>query len=126
MVIFYADDDEDDRYLFNEVIKRINPDIIIIEAEDGSDAVHILSQAQINLPDIIFLDINMPLLNGYETLLELRKNERLKNTKFVLYSTADKMSLPSARKNGLNVQYVRKSNTLKDSIETLRAVIYPA
>src|SRR5687768_8229934 len=125
MVILYADDDEDDRYLFHEVIKRIDPDIIVLEAEDGFDAIHIPSQAQIDLPDMVFLDINMPLMNGYETLSELQKNIRLKNTRFVLYSTAQKITLTPARDKGMNIQFVRKCNTVKDSIETLRAVIYP-
>ena len=125
MVILYADDDVDDRYFFNEVVKEINPDIVVIEAEDGFDAIHILSQAQIKMPDIIFLDINMPLIDGYETLSELQKINQLKNTKFVLYSTAEKANLPSGRDSGSNIQYLRKANTQGESMENLRAVIYP-
>lgn len=68
MVILYADDDEDDRDLFREILKQIDPSINLIIAEDGFDAIHILSNAQIDLPDIFFLDVNMPLLEGYENI----------------------------------------------------------
>jgi CheY-like chemotaxis protein len=73
MVIFYANDDKDDRELFGEVVKEIDPTFTVIHAKDGLDAVRILSKPTLKLPDIIFLDINMPMMDGYETLVELGK-----------------------------------------------------
>ena len=49
------------------------------DAENGVDAVKILSQPIGNTPDIIFLDINMPVMDGFETLVEIRKDKRYRN-----------------------------------------------
>jgi CheY-like chemotaxis protein len=122
MVVLYADDDDDERDLFAHVLKQINPDIKLIEAEDGYDAIHIVSNAQIDIPDIVFLDINMPLMDGYETLVELRKDRRLKNTKFVLYSTGVKPQI-AAGSDGWDISYLKKGNTLQDSVNQIREVI---
>lgn len=122
MVILYVDDDQDDRELFCEAVKHIDPSYTIIEAKDGHDAIHIVHHVDRQIPDMIFLDINMPLLDGFETLAELKKNRRLINTEFVIYSTAIKASIPERYKN-LGVFYLQKGNTMKDSINRIRSVI---
>ena len=86
MVILYADDDEDDREIFVEILKNIDEGIRLVQAEDGFHTLTILDS--IDLPDIIFLDINMPVLNGYETLAEIRKDKRFSQVKVVMFSTA--------------------------------------
>ena len=121
MVILYADDDKDDREFFSEAVRSINHTYKLIEARDGRDAIQIVYQSD-QIPDVIFLDINMPLLDGFETLVELKKNSRLRITKFVMYSTAIKTQLPERYKN-LGVSYLKKSFTMKDSIDSIRAVI---
>lgn len=122
MVILYADDDKDDREFFFEAVKQINPSFTLIEAKDGVDAIHIVHDIEDQIPNIIFLDINMPLLDGFETLVELKKNRRLKNTEFVMYSTAINPSSHERYEN-FHISYLRKSNTMKDSIDSIRAII---
>src|SRR5688500_12291348 len=85
MVILYADDDEDDRLTFAEMLHEIDPSIRLIQAEDGLHALDFLENGA--LPDILFLDINMPILNGYETLAEIRKDPRFSNMKVFMFST---------------------------------------
>ena len=79
MVILYADDNKDDLDLFSEVVKQINSSYTVIMAENGVDAVKILSQPIGNKPDIIFLYHNMPIMDGFEMLVEIRKDKRYRN-----------------------------------------------
>lgn len=103
MRIFYADDDAEDREIFCEIITEINPAIKVALAKDGREALDCLS-ALTQLPDVIFLDINMPRMSGVECLSRLKSNDRLKSIPVVIYSTtshsqeADKLLALGAKK----------------------------
>jgi CheY-like chemotaxis protein len=115
MLVFYADDDED-REIFAEMLKRIDPTITIVEAEDGIETI--IKLANLDLPDIIFLDINMPKLNGYETLMQIRKDVRLKDAKVIMYSTAVNQNRFSEHSN-LNATFLLKPNTFTEGLSNL-------
>lgn len=120
MTILYADDDSDDREIFAEILGEIDPQIKLLEAADGLETINILSKGSV--PDIIFLDINMPFLNGDQTLVEIRKDHRLKDTKVVMYSTCvNKNSIPVYVT--LNAQYLNKPYTIQEGVNSLRHVI---
>lgn len=86
MNIFYADDDEDDREIFCIAIQQINPAIKVTVSKDGQEALQILT-AQSTPPNFIFLDVNMPRMNGVECLIKLKSDNRLKNIPVIMYST---------------------------------------
>jgi DNA-binding response OmpR family regulator len=86
MTVFYADDDPEDCELFAEALLLIEPSITSIIARDGEEALAYLQNTQ-QLPDYIFLDINMPLVNGKECLIEIKKNDTLKKIPVIMYST---------------------------------------
>ena len=86
MTILYADDDFDDRMLFLEAFSEIERSISCITFCDGRALLEMLNKAQ-KLPDVIFLDINMPVLDGRECLIELKRDSRLKNIPVVIHST---------------------------------------
>ncbi len=71
---------------------------------------------------LIFLDINMPLLNGDPTLVEIRKDQRLKDTKVVMHSTTVNQNSNPVHAN-LNAQYDNKPHTVKEGIRVLRHFI---
>ncbi len=85
--VLYADDDADDVELFQEILREIDRSILFLYAADGLQALKVLREA-IVLPDIVFLDINMPLINGKECLMEIRRDEYLKKLPVVMYSTS--------------------------------------
>ena len=86
MTILYADDDPDDCELVCEALHDVDPSILFMTANDGYEALAILRKNR-RLPDYIFLDINMPKMDGKTCLLELKKDQRLKNIPVVIYST---------------------------------------
>ncbi len=83
-----VDDDNDDAELFSEALAEINPPVNFYHVEDGHRAFHFLSNAQNKKPDIIFLDINMPEVSGWQCLIKLKKHEDYKNIPVIMYSTS--------------------------------------
>ena len=84
--VLLIDDDIDDRMIFGEVLKELAPDIIYHEATNGEDALSKLGGNMI--PDLIFLDLNMPRVDGKQFLAEVRHLEHLKNIPVIIYTTS--------------------------------------
>jgi len=82
------DDDTDDRELFSEALAAVDPVIICDQATDGAEAFSLLRNNLISAPDIIFLDINMPVMNGWQFLSSLKKEEGLRDIPVIMYSTS--------------------------------------
>ena len=86
-ILMIVDDDKDDRFFFRSAIRKKNPSYKCLEAEDGADALKQLRKAK-HLPDFIFLDLNMPKMDGRECLKELKKDKLLKKIPVIIYSTS--------------------------------------
>jgi CheY-like chemotaxis protein len=84
--ILLADDDADDRELFEEALSDIHPNAVLTTAQDGEELMYILRNY--HTPDLIFLDLNMPRKNGKECLHEIVKNPTLKKIPIVIFSTS--------------------------------------
>ena len=81
-----VDDDEDDSDLIVEVIKEIDASVHYTYAMEGPEALALLEKEY--MPHIIFLDINMPGMNGWQCLTKLKANERTKHIPVIMYSTS--------------------------------------
>ena len=88
IVILIVDDDEDDRKLFIESAREINAGITFITAGDGQEAVRLLKDEHIRLPDYIFLDLRMPRVGGKKCLEEIRRDKRLHGVPVFIYTTS--------------------------------------
>ncbi len=87
-LLMIVDDDKDDRFFFRSAIRKNNPSFECIEAENGVEALQQLRSTDA-LPDFIFLDLNMPKMDGRECLMELKKDKILKNIPVIIYSTSE-------------------------------------
>lgn len=89
--IYLADDDSDDRDLFVEAMMEVDPSIIIRQAEDGIDLMDkLLTLSKAELPEYIFIDINMPRKSGFECLEEIRNHKgNLKELNVIVFSTSN-------------------------------------
>jgi len=85
-VFLLVDDDSDDSELFGEAIQENNPEIAVHVATNGREAFNVLNE--IEQPDLIFLDINMPIMNGWECLAKLKISAEYKNIPVIMYSTS--------------------------------------
>jgi len=86
--VMLADDDKDDQHLFEEALKKTHVPTNLTTADDGEQLMNHLHDDTVPNPDIIFLDINMPVKNGSECLEEIRADEQLKDIPVVMYSTS--------------------------------------
>ena len=108
--ILLADDDKDDRFFFKTVLNDIPIETHLTTVFDGEQLIDYLSKNSKNLPDVLFLDLNMPRKNGHECLVEIKLNEKFKQLPIIIYSTSlDEMIAEGLYKNGA-YHYIRKTN----------------
>ncbi|HEX8039222.1 MAG TPA: response regulator [Chryseosolibacter sp.] len=94
------DDDSDDQEIFITAAAEVNPTIICQVVSDGNDALKLLNETS-ELPDLIFLDINLPKMDGFEILIHLKRNQRLRGIPVIVYSTTrDESQIAKAVKLG--------------------------
>jgi len=86
--IILAEDDEDDRLIFKEAVNELSSPFEIRIAEDGFELLNFLEKPNIELPHLVLLDLNMPLINGFECLETMKKDERLRHIPVIIYSTS--------------------------------------
>lgn len=86
MNILYIDDDAEDREIFRDAVLSIDQKIVLNTANDGLDGIKVLEELTV-VPDFIFLDINMPRMNGKQFLIEIRQTIRLRTIPVIIYST---------------------------------------
>lgn len=85
--ILLADDDEDDRYFFRKIIDELPFQTQLTTAEDGQKLMDYLLLNSTKLPDVLFLDYNMPRKNGFECLVAIKLNPKLQKLPVIIYST---------------------------------------
>ena len=108
-LILLADDDVDDCMFFTKAIEELHLSVKLVSVHDGEAVMNWLNAAK-NLPDIIFLDMNMPCKNGAECLAEIKAIERLKHIPIVIISTSlDEHLTKSLYESGAQ-WYIKKPN----------------
>lgn len=83
-----VDDDIDDIIIFQETLKKVDDKIGFFYVNNGKDAIDLLIENAPNLPSLIFLDINMPRMDGKECLKIIKQDERLKHIPVLMYTTS--------------------------------------
>ena len=89
MTVLYVEDDPEDRDIFKEALESISPSSVCHLATDGNDGLRYLLKNSVQ-PDYIFLDINLPEMNGKEFLKMIKETERFRNIPVVMYSTSSR------------------------------------
>jgi CheY-like chemotaxis protein len=114
--ILLADDDIDDRFFFDKILKEIPITNHLTTVNNGEQLMNYLIENSEHLPDVLFLDLSMPLKTGFECLSEIKENKKLKALSVIMFST----SYPQDLKYELNIMkmlydigaqdYIRKPN----------------
>jgi PleD family two-component response regulator len=85
--VFNTDDDDDDHLVFSLALKEVNPSATLHSFYSCSEIITYLKDENMPLPDIIFLDQNMPGNSGNECLAEIKKLAHLERIPIVMYTT---------------------------------------
>lgn len=86
--VLLADDDKDDRFFFEKALHEILPNSRLATIQNGEELMKYLIKNQRNLPDVLFLDLNMPRKSGAECLTDIKANAVLKSLPVIIYSTS--------------------------------------
>lgn len=112
--ILYVDDDEDDRDILSHAIRAISPDVGLVLAGDGLSALDYLNrqkECNAQLPGLIVLDINMPYLDGRQTLEKIRSNPALQNIPIIIFTSSENPQ-DKALFNSLGVELITKPDNI--------------
>jgi CheY-like chemotaxis protein len=120
--ILLADDDRDDCLIFQDALAELLISAHTTIVHDGEQLMQLLNQKTTRLPDVIFLDLNMPRKNGFASLEELKQNKKLKHLPVVIISTSYEHDIVVLLyKNGAQY-YICKPTSFED----LKQVIHQA
>ena len=123
MTILTVDDDIEDQEIFTEAVGIIDPLIICLKANDGIEGHELLFNDKTFLSiDYIFLDINMPKMNGIELLVLIKENEKLNNIPVYMLSTSCTQS-EQAKINLLGATLLQKQSQFEMNISMLSSII---
>jgi PleD family two-component response regulator len=108
--ILCIDDDDDDASLLETAVNSYNDDIRFIKCYGGKEAIAFLKRSQ-SAPDLILLDVNMPLLNGFDCLVEIKKIQHCAHVPvFMLSTSGSPRDIDRAFKNGAR-KFLTKPNS---------------
>jgi CheY-like chemotaxis protein len=119
-----ADDDEDDRQFFLEALKSIDPEIQCMMAKNGKEALTLLQNDFFAMPDFVFLDLNMPLMNGIKCLQEIKKIPSLVDLPVVLYSTTSEKEFEEQSKEAGAYAFFVKPTRATELADYLRRLVF--
>jgi CheY-like chemotaxis protein len=121
--ILIIDDDADDRSLFIDAVGEISKSLHCIAANDGEEALLLLDTAGAKLPDYIFLDLNMPRLNGKQCLCEIKKRPHLFHIPVIIYSTTRRVEDVEETKKMGAVHFLTKPILFSDICHEIKGVL---
>lgn len=117
--IFYTDDDEDDRMVFSDALRQVAADCTVAVQRNGDELLQLLKNPPPH-PSLLFLDLNMPVKNGYAVLKEIREKEGIADLPVVIFSTSnDAESVRTSQQLGANL-YIPKPSTFSALKNALR------
>jgi CheY-like chemotaxis protein len=117
--IMLIDDDEDDRALFFEALMEVAPSCRFMSAVNGKDGLNKLQQADVELPHLVFLDLNMPGMNGMQCLSQMQSIKRLKDIPVIIYSTTSLFENIEAFTAFETVYFLTKPTRFKEIVQVL-------
>jgi CheY-like chemotaxis protein len=120
--LLHVDDDDDDANLLEYSIKRRNNQLILYQCRDGLEALNLLT-TNLFSPDIIVLDLNMPGMNGFRFLEEIRKTDLFQRIPVIIFTTsASSKDKETALSLGAN-SFITKPNSISEFAEIVDVIL---
>lgn len=112
--VLLADDDTDDCRFFELALNELTLNTELTIVHNGEQLMSYLTDESNKIPDVLFLDLNMPRKNGFECLLEIKLNKKIGNIPIIVYSTSlEQERVNELRENGAQY-FIRKPNEFAD------------
>ena len=121
--ILLIDDDPDEHYLFNSAVKQVRKDIECLFAFGVVDGFTLLEGIKGNLPDLIFLDVNMPKHNGRYCLKALQQSKRFSRIPVVMYTVQDITEIEKKELRALGATFFLRKPELMELVLILRFLL---
>ena len=120
--IILAEDDKDDQELFVEALNATKVPSEVVTVENGEELVNTLKDGSEPKPDLVFIDINMPIKGGKEALSEIKSDQELKDIPAVMLSTSNHpKDIEETFNKGANL-YIQKPSSFIGFILILKKV----
>ena|SRR4029079_9606048 len=120
--ILLIDDDEDDQEIFRTALENVNLDVSCTSLNNASEALDKLRSNQLQ-PDLIFLDLNMPVMNGQQFLMEIKNDDELNDIPVVILSTSSHRTTIELTKELGAMDFYSKPDKFEDLIGILKSVL---
>jgi len=121
--VMLADDDKEGQEIFTDAVAETNIPAEVTTADNGQELMDKLHDPNEPNPDVIFLDINMPLKDGKEALQEIKSDEELKDIPTVIYTASDdKKDIEDTYRAGANL-YLTKPVSFRSLVSILRKIL---
>ena len=128
--IFFIDDDIDDRDIFRDALDDLDTEVEYIEARDGQEALDMMAQPDFAPPDLIFVDLNMPRVNGLEFVIRIKQMSKYQSIPTYIYTTSaspnERVNCITAGASGYIIKHVRYSDLAKDLQNLISKISLPA
>lgn len=108
--VLLVDDDKDEHEVFQHELHKYDSSIKLFSAYNGKEGFELLEKVSV---DFVFLDINMPVMNGIEFLKVMKKNVALKYIPVIIYTASDGRSFKKMALDEGAVSYFTKPNTVE-------------
>jgi CheY-like chemotaxis protein len=118
--VMLIDDDIEEHEIFKQALEKFNSNIDFVSATNGRHGLKFLQQT---LPDWIFLDVNMPVMNGIETLYAIKNSKSTENIPVFMYSTSDGYAHGALTLSMGAKKYIRKPGDLNDLERVFRDIL---
>ena len=124
-IVFYADDDADDLELVQDAFDRYSNNVKVVTAKDGVQALSYLQSLneQAITPCLIILDINMPIVSGWECLSQFKSTEHLKEIRVIMFTTSSQERERDIAKQLGADGFITKPSEYKTLKELLSSVV---
>lgn len=120
--ILLAEDDEDDQELIQLAFSKVTKEHEFKIVSNGQEVLDVLSR-QSDAPCMIILDLNMPVLNGIQTLKELQKEPRYKKIPIVILTTSDNDENKKSSYSSGAADYFVKPSSMKDLVVAAKKML---
>ena len=122
--VHLADDDEDDRMLFKEALQEANPGVTVVESQSGKELIENIKNADDLDDTIVVVDMNMPKMNGIETIKAIRDDKDIADVPTVMLSTSNNPDLKKKALEAGATDYFTKPNSFIALIDIAKKIFF--